>query len=266
MPLWIVNDPGVASSDVNETQGEQMKRFSMTAALAAAGIALTATIPARATDLNEIQTVVVIYLENWSFDALFARFPRAQGIAKSTPEQFTQLDRDGKTVLSGLPPVFGGMNAGVATGAPLAPVGLTQAQTAAYLGQFNHPYTYKALDQSNGDLVNNAPLEYTTRDLYHRFYENQMQINGGINNLFAAWADSGGLVMSYHDHVDGDLPLWNAAQKFVLADNFFQSAFGGSFLNHQYLICSCAPIYAPYTVPAGGTFPSPISYTIDGTV
>jgi len=29
----------------------------------------------------------------------------------------------------------------------------------------------------------------------------------------------------------------------VLADHFFQGAFGGSFLNHQYLICACAPEY-----------------------
>ena len=33
------------------------------------------------------------------------------------------------------------------------------------------------------------------------------------------------------------------AKEFVLADNFFQGAFGGSFLNHQYLICACAPVY-----------------------
>src|SRR5262249_12316679 len=40
------------------------------------------------------------------------------------------------------------------------------------------------------------------------------------------------------------------AQHNVLADNFFQAAFGGSYLNHQYLICSCAPIY-----PGDGTTP-----------
>jgi acid phosphatase len=27
------------------------------------------------------------------------------------------------------------------------------------------------------------------------------------------------------------------------ADHFFQGAFGGSFLNHQYLVCACAPLY-----------------------
>ena len=37
--------------------------------------------------------------------------------------------------------------------------------------------------------------------------------------------------------------LYSLAKEFVLADNFFQGAFGGSFLNHQYLICACAPVY-----------------------
>jgi acid phosphatase len=37
--------------------------------------------------------------------------------------------------------------------------------------------------------------------------------------------------------------LYKLAGDYVLADNFFQAAFGGSFLNHQYLICACAPTY-----------------------
>jgi acid phosphatase len=37
--------------------------------------------------------------------------------------------------------------------------------------------------------------------------------------------------------------LYALARQYVLADHFFQGAFGGSFLNHQYLICACAPEY-----------------------
>ena len=45
-------------------------------------------------------------------------------------------------------------------------------------------------------------------------------------------------------HYDGSkLPLWKIAQQYTLADNFFMGAFGGSFLNHQWLVCACAPIY-----------------------
>ena len=68
-----------------------------------------------------------------------------------------------------------------------------------------------------------------------------MQIDGGKNDKFAAWADSGGLVMGYYD--GSSMALWKLAQQYTLADNFFMGAFGGSFLNHQYLICACAPEY-----------------------
>jgi phospholipase C len=36
--------------------------------------------------------------------------------------------------------------------------------------------------------------------------------------------------------------MWKVAQRNVLADNFLYAAFGGSFLNHQWLICACSPI------------------------
>jgi acid phosphatase len=68
-----------------------------------------------------------------------------------------------------------------------------------------------------------------------------MQINGGGNDMFAAWADSGALVMGRFDA--GQSRLNALARQYVLTDNFFQGAFGGGFLNHQYLICACAPEY-----------------------
>jgi len=43
-------------------------------------------------------------------------------------------------------------------------------------------------------------------------------------------------------HYDGSkLPMWKWAQDYTLADNFFMGAFGGSYLNHVWLICACAP-------------------------
>jgi phospholipase C len=68
-----------------------------------------------------------------------------------------------------------------------------------------------------------------------------MQIDGGKNDKFAAWADSGGLVMGHYD--GSKMPMWAVARKYVLADNFFMGAFGGSFLNHFALICACTPVY-----------------------
>ncbi|WP_459668750.1 alkaline phosphatase family protein, partial [Achromobacter xylosoxidans] len=67
--------------------------------------------------------------------------------------------------------------------------------------------------------------------------------NGGKNDRFVAWADSGALVMGHYGDSAYNLRLWKLAQEFVLCDNFFQGAFGGSFLNHQYLIAGRPPFY-----------------------
>ena len=45
--------------------------------------------------MQGIDTVVVIFAENHSFDNLYGLFPGADGIANATAEQKTQLDHDG---------------------------------------------------------------------------------------------------------------------------------------------------------------------------
>ena len=125
-----------------------------------------------------------------------------------------------------LPPIWGGL-----TGKHVEPP-IPQDKTT---GLPNAPF---AIDDPKGfDL----PISVRTRDLVHRFYQNQMQIDGGKNDRFAAYSDAGGLVMGHYD--GSKLPLWPVAEKYVLADNFFMGAFGGSFLNHFELICACAPVY-----------------------
>ncbi|MCA6218534.1 acid phosphatase [Ideonella sp. B7] len=185
---------------------------------------------------DDIQNIVVIYAENRSFDSLFGNFPGAEGLStvmdshgKPTSAYVAQVDRDG-SALSTLPPVWGGVTAGGITPA------VTQAQSA---GLANQPFSIETAFQTSA----NATLDLTTvtRDMYHRFFENQMQINGGKNDQFVAWADSGAMVMGQFD--SSSSALYKLAQQYTLADNFFQGAFGGSFLNHQYLICACAPEY-----------------------
>ena len=122
---------------------------------------------------------------------------------------------------------------------------MTEGQTAEFLNGFNHPYDVAALYRTGGP-ADADPLRYTNRDLWHRFYEHQMQINGGANNMFAAWSDAGGMTMGYFTpRPESDAPLWGWARQYVLADNFFQGAFGGSFLNHFFLICVVRPLLWP---------------------
>ncbi len=70
-----------------------------------------------------------------------------------------------------------------------------------------------------------------------------MQINGGKNDRFVAFADKGALVVGHYATDEKNLPLWRVARKYTLADNFFMGAFGGSYLAHFWLICSCTPTY-----------------------
>ncbi len=188
--------------------------------------------------LSAIQNVVVIYAENRSFDNMYGLFPGANGIPGVNPSSTgtlpPQRDFDG-SVLPVLPPAWGGLTANG------QPVTLTQAQSA---GMANKPFQIDAAGGANGGLNGSGVVvgqDIVTRDLVHRFYNNMMQINGGRNDAFAAYSDAGGLSMGYYD--GSRMKLWKLAQQYTLADNFFMGAFGGSFLNHQYLICGCVPTY-----------------------
>ena len=188
--------------------------------------------------IGAIGNVVVIYAENRSFDHLYGRFPGADGLdqvvdanGKPNAAYVPQVDRDGKTVLAVLPPTWGGVTAKGVT-----PV-VTEAQSA---GLANAPFPIEtAFEAGAGVKLDHST---TTRDLWHRFFEHQMQIAGGDNSGFAAWSDAGGLAMGHFDTQRS--AMYAIAKRYVLADHFFQGAFGGSFLNHQYLICACAPEYA----------------------
>ena len=233
-----VSEAGLAS-DFNKANGDELAKLkaenaSVTALIASASAqaapadALAALNGALA--LNNIQTIVVIYAENRGFDNLYGLFPGANGVPgvnpTSTSAYVPQKDYDGST-LPVLPPTWGGM-----TAAGQSTV-ITQAQSA------NLPNKPFQIDDAGSPLY--LPQSVITRDLVHRFYNNQMQINGGANDKFAAYSDAGGLSMGYYD--GSKMQLWDIAKQYALADNLFIGAFGGSFLTHQYLICACAPTY-----------------------
>jgi acid phosphatase len=229
-----------------------MRRF-LLAPLALAA-AMAAQAQSTSNGLDAIQTVVVIYAENRSFDNLYGGFPGANGLNTAAAKAIKQVDRDGSTVLPILPPAWGGLTAPGQT-----PV-VSQAQTTNVWP--NAPFQIDAPGNPFG--YGTLPNSVITRDLYHRFFENQMQANGGRNNQFVAWADSGGTVMGYFD--GSKTQLWTLARQYTLADNFFQAAWGGSFLNHQYLICACAPTVPAATVSANGMSINTLGAPVNGVV
>jgi acid phosphatase len=98
-----------------------------------------------------------------------------------------------------------------------------------------------------------------TRDLVHKFYQEIYQLNGGRQNRYVTGSDAAGLSMGFYD--TKALPIYRflhgkQAPKYVIADHFFQGAFGGSYLNHQYLVAAQPPLLPagapPASTPATG--------------
>ena len=81
-----------------------------------------------------------------------------------------------------------------------------------------------------------------TPDPSHEFFTHQVQINNGLNDKFALYSGVGAFAMGFYDLKN--TYIWSLAQDYVLADQFYQSAFGGSFLNHIWLIAAQTPLYA----------------------
>jgi phospholipase C len=84
-----------------------------------------------------------------------------------------------------------------------------------------------------------------TRDIVHRFYEEQFQLDHGQQNRYVLQSDAAGLVMGVYD--TKALPIYAYLHAkhhpdFAILDNFFQAAFGGSYLNHQWLIAAATPV------------------------
>jgi phospholipase C len=192
-----------------------------------------------AAGINQVNHVVVIYLENHSFDNLYGQIAGANGLSNATAANTTQLDATG-TAYTSLPAILG---------------------SNAF--PTNLPNNYFNIDQY-------VPADQDIPDVLHRYYQEQMQIDGGKMDKYALYNKSAGLSQGYYK--TSLLPLLPMAQKYVLCDNFFHSAFGGSFLNHQWLIAAASPVFpgAPAgmvaTLNADGTVAKDGAVTPDGFV
>jgi phospholipase C len=177
------------------------------------------TIPIPPPELDKIQRVVVIYMENHSFDNLYGDFAGAVGLSDAPESKIIQVDSNGipYTVLPAI------------TGTTAFPTNLP-----------NHFF----------DIDQYIPNDMLTPDVLHRYYQEQLQIDGGKMDRYALYNTSAGLSQGYYK--TSLIPLLPFAQQYTLCDNFFHSAFGGSFLNHMWLIASASPVFpnAPASIVA----------------
>ncbi|MDL1896972.1 alkaline phosphatase family protein [Anaerolineae bacterium CFX7] len=192
--------------------------------------------------LDKIKHVVILYLENRTTDNLYSLMQGVNGV-NGPDGHIIQVDKNDQPYET-LPPVLISLEyAGM--GRPIDELpGLPDPRFPKDLP--NQPFL---IDQ----YVPNNQLLGTP---VHRYYEHILQMNlqpvtpgatcalgtpgcVGKMNKYVAWTDVGGQVMGYYDTTK--LPLFPYAQHYAFADHFFTAAFGGSWLNHMWLVCACTP-------------------------
>jgi phospholipase C len=210
---------------------------------------------------------VVIYQENHSFDNLYGGWgevaeQHVTGLSEATPATMTQLAQDG----SPLSCLYQN-DVNLASPSPL-PTTCTDTAHPARQGNPGTPQPVNSafpnkpwriddiipatartcsITGSSDDVPQGTGAPGgCTHDLVHRFYQEQYQINGGKQNRYVTGSDASGLTMGHYDTTQ--LPIYRYlhspnAPRYMIADNFFQGAFGGSFLNHQVLVAAQAPVF-----------------------
>jgi phospholipase C len=205
-----------------------------------------------------IDHIVVIYQENHSFDNLYATWgdvngDTVEGVAQAPFGHTVQVGQ------SGAPYTCLRQEDVNLTAPPLTTQCLDSDPAVGNSHFTNLPFNIDSYIPStaqtcpppgvfaaNGVLAPNGLPGGCTRDLVHRFYQEQYQIDGGRQDRYVQGSDATGLTMGYYDTTK--LPIYQylhsqGAPKYVIADHFFQGAFGGSFLNHQVLVSAQAPLF-----------------------
>jgi phospholipase C len=202
--------------------------------------------------IDKLDHIVVIYLENHSFDNLYGSFPGVEGLTQAKANQgmpgdtTTQIDPTTGKAYATLPQPY---NTTTKMPDPAFPANLPNA-----------PF----------DITTYVPDTMMTGDLVHRYYQEQAEIDGGKMDLYASVEDAKGLTMGYYP--TAQLPMEQFAQQYTLCDHFFHSAFGGSFMNHIYLVSADVAVFpnAPTTMVAvlnaDGTVKTDGAVTPDGHV
>jgi acid phosphatase len=204
--------------------------------------------------LSRINHLVVIYQENHSFDNLYGSWEGVNGLRHAPRARTIQVNQAGT-------PYECLLQNDVNLTSPPLPATCTDTTTGTEFSSHfrNRPFTIDdyippeattcpppGVFAPNG-IPNGSGLPGgCTRDLVHRFYQEQYQLNGGRQNRYVTGSDAVGLAMGVYG--TRSLPIYEYLHRgghphYAIADNFFQAAFGGSFLNHQWLIAASNPVW-----------------------
>jgi acid phosphatase len=216
------------------------------------------------TGLSGIKHIVVIYEENHSFDNLYGGWEKVNGLSKADAAHTVQVDQAGNpytclrqndanlTSTTPLPATCADTTHSFASAFGNAPFTIDKyipptAKTCPPPLQaftFTNGLRDPGIDPATGAQIGGVGAGGCTRDIVHKFYQEQYQLNGGKQNRYVVGSDAIGLTMGVYDTKQLPVYKWLHSAKhpsYAIADNFFQAAFGGSFLNHQWLIAARSP-------------------------
>ena len=208
-----------------------------------------------ANQLKRINHIVVIYQENHSFDNLFGSWGGGvNGLPAATPAHKLQVNQ------AGIPFNCLLQNDVNLTSPPLAATCTDTTTATPFSSAFtNKPFAIDAIIPTsattcpapgvfaaNGVANGSGQPGGCTRDIVHRFYQEPYQLNSGQMNRYTTGSDAVGLTQGYYDTTK--LPIYSYLHQedhpaYAIADDFFQAAFGGSFLNHQWLVAAATPVW-----------------------
>jgi acid phosphatase len=192
--------------------------------------------------LRKIDHIVVIYEENHSFDNLYGGWEGVNGRANADAAHTTQVDQSAaRTPYSCL--VQNDVNL---AGLPCSTFPNTYWSIDSFFppNDTTCPTVKDAFAFPFGVPRGQGLSGGCTRDLVHKFYQEQYQLDGGRQDRYVTGSDSAGMSMGVYD--TRALPIYKYLHSgnhphYAIADDFFQAAFGGSFLNHQWLIAATTP-------------------------
>ena len=219
---------------------------------------------ANAKELDKVNHIVVIYEENHSFDNLYGGWEGVNGLSNADEAHTTQVNEAGNAYtclkqddvnLQDAPPLP----------ADLHRLDGSERQNGPFTSAFTNAAVHRSTTTSRRPTTTcPSPLVAFGRPTA-----------GSIGTGSAGWlharprppllpgavparwrrrrtatspaATRSGLTMGYYD--TQALPIYKYLHAkghpdYAIADDFFQAAFGGSFLNHQWLIAAAAPPWA----------------------
>ena len=205
--------------------------------------------------LRSVDRIVVIYEENHSFDNLYGGWEGVRGRSRANASQITQVGQNGAPLTCLMqndvnltsPPLSTRCSGTTATGTPFNSHFLNELfQIDDYIAPSDTTCPDPKVFAPNGVPKGSGLPGGCTRDLVHRYYQEQYQLNHGRQNRYTTGSDAVGLTQGYYDTTQ--LPIYKYLHTkhhphYAIADDFFQSAFGGSFLNHQWLISARTPTW-----------------------